>query len=60
MRKVSDVEENRTWIGECVKRPVTDLDPDTDLVGIGAPDGAAGPPAQSVTTVRATLCSRGD
>ena len=23
-----------TWIGECVKRPVTDLDPDTDLVGI--------------------------
>jgi uncharacterized damage-inducible protein DinB len=23
-----------TWIGECVKRPVTDLDPDTDLVHI--------------------------
>ena len=23
-----------TWIGECVKRPVIDLDPDTDLVRI--------------------------
>jgi uncharacterized damage-inducible protein DinB len=23
-----------TWIGECVKRPATDLDPDTDLVRI--------------------------
>jgi uncharacterized damage-inducible protein DinB len=23
-----------TWIGECVKRPVADLDPDTDLVCI--------------------------
>ncbi len=25
-----------TWIGECVERPVTDLDPDTDLVRIAS------------------------
>ncbi len=29
-----------TWIGDCVKRPVTDVDPDTDLVSI-ATKGAA-------------------
>jgi len=23
-----------TWIGECVKRPVTDVDPDTDLLSV--------------------------
>src|SRR5450756_387877 len=40
MRRGFDVEENKTWIGECVKRPVTDLDPDTDLVGIAHKDRA--------------------
>ncbi len=29
-----------TWIGECVKRPATDVDPDADLLSVAAKDRA--------------------